>query len=147
MIDRLMVRRIQTQINSMHLQRNAFTLTFLVLPSKVEETTFLEMNHLIFDTKVSVKNRICTFTCHHTIMHLNIEKHIEEMKQNDNFNILDVYFACSVFCTEYVFTKFILQKKINFDINWKILDIKPNILFALIPIEIGIFPGKHIVPE
>ena len=85
--------------------------------------------------------------CHHTIMHLNIEKHIEEMKQNDNFNILDVYFACSVFCTEYVFTKFILQKKINFDINWKILDIKPNILFALIPIEIGIFPGKHIVPE
>ena len=26
----------------------------------------------------------------HTIMHLNIEKHIDEMKQNENFNILDV---------------------------------------------------------
>ena len=63
MIDCLMVRRIQIQINSMHLQRDAFTLTFLVLSSKVEKTTFLEMNHLIFDKKVLVKNR--TFTCHH----------------------------------------------------------------------------------
>ena len=90
MIDCLMVRRIQIQINSMHLQRNAFTLTFLVLTSKVEETTFLEMNYLIFDTKVLMKNRICTFMCHHTIMHLKIEKHIGEMKQNDNLNILDV---------------------------------------------------------
>ena len=90
MTDCLMVRRIQLQINSMHLQRNAFALTFLVLPSKVEETTFLEMNHLIFDTKVLVKNEIRTFMCHHTIMHLNIEKHIDEMKQNENFNILDV---------------------------------------------------------
>ena len=30
------------------------------------------------------------YMCHHTIMHLKIEKHIGEMKQNDNLNNLDV---------------------------------------------------------
>ena len=41
-----------------------------------------------------------------------------------------------------------LQKRIYFAINWKVWDIKPNILFAFIPIEVPIFSQeKHIVLE
>ena len=55
---------------------------------------------------------------------------------------------CSnIFKQNGLFFKWIAEK-IYFAINWKVWDIKPNILFAFIPIEVPIFSQeKHIVLE
>ena len=101
-------------------------------------------------------NAICTnilIICSHHVINYNFTNSqlcIKMWSWNQILNLIplssDNSLCPSIFKQNGLFFKWIAEK-IYFAINWKVWDIKPNILFSFIPIEVPIFPGKHIVPE